>query len=287
VANNRLQALDLDQRSGVDATTMISVLSGKGGVGKSIIAFNLAERLAAAGQRTLLVDADVACGNIHILANKTCTSGFSEFAAQKVTLVDAVVPGNAKLAILGMSPQATGEGVLTVTSAAAVAANLRKQGSVFDFMVLDHASGVSESTTVLAAASDVNLLVVVPELTSISDTYGLSKYLHSRYRELDCRLLVNRSESDEESEFIRIRFSAVVEKFLGWNPQFIGTLPEDRAVRQALAAQKPLAAVAPEAPMTQALTRLAQQLIAEYRPVSTSRTIHVVNNNPALADIRG
>jgi flagellar biosynthesis protein FlhG len=252
-----------------------------------IIAFNLAERLAAAGQRTLLVDADMACGNIHILANKACTAGLSEFAAQRITLVDAIVPCFADMAILGLSQQVTEGDTLTVATAATLAENLRKQGSAYDFIVLDHASGVSEPATVLAAASDLNLLVIVPELTSISDAYGLSKYLYARYQALDCRLLVNRIESDEESEYIRVRFSAVAEKFVGRSPRFAGALPEDRAVRQALASQKPLAAVAPESPVVQSLTVLAQKLIDEYRPVSASRSISAININPALADIRG
>jgi flagellar biosynthesis protein FlhG len=287
VISNRVMSSYLNRKGGTDAATMVSVLSGKGGVGKSIIAFNLAERLAATGQRTLLVDTDIACGSIHILANKARKVGCAEFAAQQVTLSNAIVPYSDTMAILPMSPQGTDGTGLTAAAAAMLAANLRQQGVDYDFIIVDQSSGVSEAAAVLAAASDINLLVVVPELTSISDAYGLSKFLRARYRALDCRLLLNRCESDQEIEYLRVRFSAVVEQFQNWTPQFAGALPEDPAVRRSLAAQNALAEVAPESPVVQSLTLLAQNLAADIRPVVATRSMHLINNNPAPADIRG
>ena len=85
---------------------LVSMLSGKGGVGKSVLAFNLAERLTAAGKRVLLIDLDVDCGNLHILANQACRYGVSQLVAEELTLAEAVTPVNDKLDLLA----ATGHG---------------------------------------------------------------------------------------------------------------------------------------------------------------------------------
>jgi len=71
---------------------LVSVLSGKGGVGKSILAFNLAERLAALGLRVLAVDGDVYGGNLHILANRACAVGIGEFIDRRLSLAECRTP---------------------------------------------------------------------------------------------------------------------------------------------------------------------------------------------------
>lgn len=265
---------------------VVSILSGKGGVGKSVIAFNLAERAAAAGCRTLLVDADIACGNLAILANVDPADGLERFSTEQCSLADAVVPLNEKLSLLAQSASGRIELLSSISQVAEFATNLRRQAESYDLVLIDHSSGISTAAAVLASASDLNLLVLVPELTSISDCYGLYKYLYQSNSSIDCRLLLNRTESKSEAEYVWSRFAALVEQFLGGAPQLAGVLPEDAVFRQAVAGQKPISAVAGESPVLQRLDDLIRGFVPTVAGAIATGQSMEINNLTAYADIR-
>ena len=273
-------------KGGPAGSLVVSLMSGKGGVGKSVIAFNLAERAASAGCRTLLVDADIACGNLAILANVDPADGLERFVTERCGLADAVVPFNENLSVLAQSASGRVELLSAVSQVAQFAANLRRQSESYDLVLIDHSSGVSTTAAVLAGASDLNLLVLVPELTSISDCYGLYKYLHQSNASIDCRLLLNRTESKSEVEYVWSRFAAMVEQFLGEAPQLAGVLSEDKVFRQAVAGQKPISAVAPESPVLQTLDNLVRSLIPTVVGAAAASQSTEINNLTAYADIR-
>ena len=265
---------------------LVSVLSGKGGVGKSVIALNLAERTAHLGYRTLLVDADFSCGNLHILANADPADGLDAFASGQKSLTNATVKINDNLALLARSGSGPIEALVSVSALAGLAAGLRSQAHIYDVVVIDHGSGITTSAAVFAASSDINLLVLAPELTSIADCYGLCKYLYQSDRTIDCRLLFNRIVTDSEAEYIWTRFRAMTEQFLGQIPGLAGALPEDASVRQSVAAQSPISSVAPDSPVLRAIENVISNLgwivSSQTAPIQT-REINIVT---ASADIR-
>lgn len=265
---------------------LVSILSGKGGVGKSVIAFNLAERAAALGFRTLLVDADLTCGNQHILANIDPAEGLEAFALERADLADSVVAYGDNLAILARAATGPIESLATGSQLARFAARVRQQAGSYDLVVIDHSSGISGSAAVYASASDVNLMVMIPELTSIADCYGLCKYLYESNGATDCRLLLNRVESDSESEYMWSRFSAVAEQFLGRVPGIAGALTEDRAMRRSVAEQTPLAVICPESLVLQSLETVIRKLGLSFRTQTTVNQSQEINNVTATADIR-
>lgn len=271
-------------------TTVISVLSGKGGVGKSILSFNIAERLAAAGHRTLIVDADLSSGNQHIFTNTRCEFGVKQFADGELSLLEAASSVSLNLDLLGASRTGRIIETLDVQGAARLMHALRRESGDYDYIVMDHASGISEPATVLAQASDVNLLVLVPELTSIADAYGLYKFLLDTNRSIDCRLLINRAHSDEEADYIQRKFTALAQRFLQTSPRVMGYLLESDSFRRSLARQCPLSQTAPDSAVVQTLTRIVQNLISpvqETQDIHTGPTQMTRNENPATADIKG
>ncbi len=280
--------LTLQQRNIAESggPTLVSVLSGKGGVGKSVVAYNLSRTLVSFGQRVLVIDADLNFGNIHILANSRCTYGINQFISGSLSLAEAVTILDKNLDMLA----ACGDRAVIqdgdITPIGRMMKQLRQQGSNYDYIVIDHASGVSKTSTVIAHASDLCLLVLVPELTSISDCYGLYKHLKAADRSIDCRVLVNRAQSQQEADHIYAKLCAVSERFLRSYPGYAGFLPEDGVVRRALAIQRPLAAIDSQSPVVQSLTALAASIGASQarRQLTTTNTI---NKTPAPADIRG
>ncbi len=264
----------------------ISLISGKGGVGKSIIAFNLAERAASQGERVLLVDADLRGGNLHILANLACEHGLKNFATGQMTLTQAVTSFSDKLDILAGLP--IGEGQLLEKSGAVshLARSLREQAAGYDLVILDHGSGISETAAILASTSDLSLLVVIPELTSIADAYGLYKYLHNTHSGINCSLLLNRVSSAEEADYVRSKFATVTDRFLGRTASFVGYLPEDDSVRQSIARQCPIAKAFPQSVVVQALTKLSRSLSSQSSALPATSNNSKINLNAAQAEIR-
>ncbi len=266
---------------------MISVLSGKGGVGKSIIAFNLAYQIASLGYRLLLVDADVSSGNLHILTNAVCHSGIKQFASGQLSLGQAVTRVNGQMDILAASDPGPIPELEDVTAWARLMARLREQSSPYHGIIIDHSSGVSNHATVLAHASDLSLLVLVPELTSIADAYGLYKYLIQTNENIDCRLCVNRVQSEQEASYIHQRFGALADRFLGQVPALMCWMFEDPTVAAALAAQKPLAEVDPDGSAVQSLAALGREIVNDLLPSEPAGSMEMIKETTTVADIRG
>jgi flagellar biosynthesis protein FlhG len=273
-------------------TPIVSISSGKGGVGKSVLAFNLAERLAVMGVKVLLVDGDINCGNLHILANSEATYGFREVIRGQLSLKEAVFS-----TAYGFDVLASGGGDMVrtdgdITPIANAMVRLRRESASYDLVLIDHSSGISKIAEVMAHASDSVALVLVPELTSISDSYGLFKQLKGTDADLDCRLIVNRAESASEAEFIHTKLCALTERFLGSMPLYLGHVAENPHVRESVAGQTAISTVAAESQVTQELTSLARHL-AEIFGISVTAISSAQSNIPkeinkttALADIR-
>ncbi len=268
---------------------LVSVISGKGGVGKSVIAYNLAERLVTAGARVLLVDTDFTTGNLHLLANCACDAGIGAYLSGQLGLRETVMELQPRFALLPSPVTLSSEDMINTKSVGSAMKRLRADAAEYDFVIIDNSSGVHETTDIVAHASDINLIVIVPEITSIADGYGLYKHLLQVNKNIRCRLLINRIADDNEIKFISLKFSAVTERFLARPITCIGIIPEDDTIRKAVAGQATIASVSPLAPSITALTRLANELLQGRGgiPQLIINRENTINNQPARADIRG
>ena len=269
--------------------TVVSILSGKGGVGKSVIAFNLAERMASTGLHTLVIDTDIWCGNLHVLANVDSEIGLCQYLSGSQSLAETITTVNDRLDVITAGESDSGSAI-TFEDAAALIRRLRADGLGYDMIVLDHSSGRSEASVSMAMASDINALILVPELTSIADCYGLYKYLLQMETPIDCRLLLNRVNSMEEAEYIRSKFSVISDRFLGTIPGELGALEETAVLKQAVARQCPVSAVDSQAPVLQSLIGIIHNLqgglaTAGKDPVYDEEKS--INQSPIVADTKG
>lgn len=270
-------------------TKVISIISGKGGVGKSVLAFNLAERIAAMKGRILLVDADLNCGNLHILANVRGDYGITEFILGELSLKEAVTKIDKHFDLLAANHSDAAFVDGDITPVARMMPNLRKQGTGYDIVMVDQGSGISKTATVIAHTCDVNLLLLVPEITSISDCYGLYKHLSPAEAVIDWRLLVNRVESESEAEYIYSKFCALSERFFQHSPQYLGFVREDALFRKCLASQIPLSRLGKESIVVHQLMELAGKLMGEHGNFLKDRKIAgetAINKTLAVADTR-
>jgi len=270
-------------------TRIVSILSGKGGVGKTIIACNLAERTASLGYRVLLVDADYSFGNVHILTNANCDYGVGSFASGRLSLREASITIAERLDILASESNNDTKQLYDVKAATALVDKLRRQATDYDLVLIDHGSGKSDSATAMAVASDLSILVVIPELTSLSDGYGLLKQLTLRDSNINCSLLINRAESADEADYVRSKFASVAARFLNLTPPFMGYLPEDTMVKESVSRQRLVAAVDGDSKAARSFTGISRSLVEWLRLQIEGRRLAAekrINENQTLADIR-
>ena len=277
-----------DYRDG-SSPAVVSILSGKGGVGKSVIAYNLAERLGDAGKKILLVDYDLSCGNLHILSNQNYDAGLDEYTSNDLSLNEATLKLTLKLNLLSASKQGIRNRLYNAGNAVQLIQKICRDAAGYDLVIIDHSSGISESSLAIAHVSDLSIIVVVPELTSISDGYGLFKHLIRINDQALCCLLINRIDQNDEAEIIYRKLSAVTEKFLHHALDPIGWISEDAIVRKAVASQMSIADIDENSKTVQEFNKIANSILnLLYQRDNEVQAAYKneINVKPAMADIR-
>ncbi len=242
-------------------TLSVSVLSGKGGVGKTNITLNLGCSLFHAGEKVLLMDCDLGLANLDVLL------GLAPEKTMQDLLLPYTTPAEVAMAIepggLDFIPSASGMPELVELDADVRGVLFDKLESFFpsyDFLFLDLGAGISPTVLAMAAMSRLRLVVVTPEPTSLTDSYALMKVLSNKYGITDFHVIVNQSDNHREEVQAFDRLHAACQKFLRFEPHFLGGIRSDRHVSDAVRRQKPLIQYAPNSPAAQNFNALASRL---------------------------
>ncbi len=238
-------------------TRSLAIASGKGGVGKSCIALNLAAAMARRGERVLLLDGDLGLGNIGLLLGSGGEWTFEDALLGRCAAAAAVLEGPEGLAVLTASSAETADCWPEVEIAASVVEDFERLVAGFDTLVIDTGAGIADKTVDLVVAADEALLVVTPEPTAIADAYAALKALLIRRPDLVAGLVVNMADSADEAAELHAKFAELASRFLGAKIDNRGYIPLDRYVREAVKRQVPFVLTAPPSPAAQALTQLA------------------------------
>ncbi len=249
----------------------VAVTSGKGGVGKSNIAVNLAVMLSRLGQRVCLLDADLGLANADVLCGLTPRLTLDHVVRGRCRLVDAMLlaPGGFRLI-----PGACGVAALAELSAPdrrRILEQLALLEHVVDTLIIDTSAGLSRNVLAFAAAAQHVLVVTTPEPTAVTDGYGMIKSLVSHAPDADVELVVNMASGEDEAVGVFARIDRVSRAFLRRPLAFGGSVPLDPAVREAVRRRLPFALGAPEAPATRALAGLARAIAGLPPPDRSGR----------------
>ncbi len=241
----------------------IAVTSGKGGVGKSTIAANLAVELGALGARVLLFDGDLAQANLDLLLGLSSRWDLGHVLRGERTLEQAVIEGPPNVRLV---PAASGDRDLADLDdfrREGLYRELSRLAEDSDIVLVDTASGASRLTSSFARAATELVVVTTPEPTSYSDAYGLLKVLVGQGLSLTPSLLVNRADSIEEAEEVAHNLASLTRRFLSCNVDSLGAIPDDPAVGQAVRRQQPVTLAFPKSPAALAVRKLARRLWAD------------------------
>jgi len=247
-----------------NAPMTVAITSGKGGVGKSQLAASLAVVLRQEGQRTLLVDADVGCGNLDILLGVRPEEDLRAVLRGERTPEEVVTTarvGDCEIDMLASpAPDARG-GDLEPHEQLAVIDAVKQVGQAYEFVLIDTGAGVTRNPMLFGSAADRILLVTTPEPTAIKDAYAAIKVLHQAHRVNRVDLVVNQTQGPRDARRVYGQLVGVVERFLPVELGLAGMLPLDDRVVRAVRAREPATHSYPTSAWSHAVRKLARRLL--------------------------
>ncbi|MBO4981710.1 MAG: MinD/ParA family protein [Lachnospiraceae bacterium] len=251
---------------------VITVTSGKGGVGKSNTAINLAIQFRKMGKRVIILDADFGLANIEIMFGAVPKHNLYDLIYQGKNIKDIITWGPMEVGFISGGSGIAGMSNLSRDYLTYIIQNLAQLDALADVIIVDTGAGIADAVLEFLVASGEIILVTTPEPTSITDSYALLKamYRHPRFKVEDTkvRMVANRVEKEAEGEILFEKLNAVVSRYLKFPMSYLGSIPQDQHLVQAVMQQVPVSLQNPTAKSSQAYERIAMRLMdkedAEY-----------------------
>ena len=251
------------------AARVLAVASGKGGVGKTNVAVNLAVTFAKQGYQVVVLDCDLGLANVDALLGLHPKFTLQHVLTRQRRLEEVVLEGPAGVRIV---PGASGLSELADLSDAQRDDLMSRLGGIdgmADIVILDTGAGISANVLQFVVAAGDVLIVTTPEPTAITDAYALIKVVTTRSVQargeapMRMRLVVNQTMNDAEARETATNIVTVAKRFLDVDIEALGGIPADPAVLRAVRAQGPFSLLTPRAPASQAIERLAMRILGD------------------------
>ena len=244
---------------------VITVTSGKGGVGKSNVSINLAIQLRKLGQRVIILDADFGLANIEIMFGTVPKHNLCDLIYQGKNIKEIITWGPEDVGFISGGSGIAGLSNLTRDYLSYIIQNLAELDAIADVIIVDTGAGISDAVLDFLVASGEILLVTTPEPTSITDSYSLLKALnrHPRFsREASqIKVIANRVEAGEEGKALFNKLNTVVTRYLKLQIEFLGAVPYDNQLSRAVMQQTPVSIQNPNAKSAKAFEGIAAVLM--------------------------
>lgn len=255
---------------------LIAITSGKGGVGKSNTAVNLALFLKRQGKRVVILDADFGLANVQVMFD----------VVPKYTMADMMFNGKELKDIIIEGP----EGVKFISGGSGIA-NMSKIGNseirkvvnelwmleeMTDVVIIDTGAGIAPSVLEFLAASPEIILVTTPEPTSITDAYALLKALRLypgfKKEEAKISLIANKVMSSGEGDNLYEKLNSVVKRFLDIDMEWLGCIPQDNCVSKSVMKQNPVCIMYPNSAAAKAYEQMAERVLKDTPATQSPKT---------------
>lgn len=248
---------------------IMALTSGKGGVGKTFLAANLAAALAARGERVLVLDADLGLANLDVVLNLHPKVTLHDVFTGKIALDKAILPAPGGFSVLLAGSGLVEYSRLTPEIREQLLKIIETVAPRFDHILIDTGAGISDVVLYAVSLADAVVVIATPEPTSMTDAYATIKVLATQQQRRDIRLVVNQAGRPGEAKVIRNQLQLVCDRFVA--PQLpadtraiaielVGEVPFDPSVREAIAKRRLLLEMLPGCPAARAIEALAKRL---------------------------
>ncbi len=247
------------------AATVLAITSGKGGVGKTNIAANLAICLAATHQRVLLLDADLSLGNLDLVMDLRSKYNISHVISGRKSMEEIVQAGPGGLRVICGASGLDRLADISEGEQHRLMEHLCRLQHQADTIVIDTAAGISRSVLGFCLAADRVLVVTTPEATAMADSYGMIKVLAHKGYGGPINLVVNMARSAAEGKQTYQRVADVAQRFLRTTVYYAGTLLRDERLCEAVRQRTPVVLAYPKSEISAELATLAVRLAGTKR----------------------
>lgn len=250
--------------SGRKTARVITVTSGKGGVGKTSLSVNLAIQLRRLGKRVVVLDADFGLANIEIMLGIRPQYNLADLMFRGKSMNDIVTYGPEGIGFISGGSGINEMASLTRDQVFRLIQKMAELDQQADVIIVDTGAGIGDSVLEFVAASAEVLLVATPEPTSITDAYALLKSLNrnSSYKpgKTVVKMVANQVRGNNDADELFDKLGIVVNKFLNIDIEYLGSVPYDANMQRAVMRQEPLSIAAPNAAAARSVEKIARVL---------------------------
>ncbi len=244
---------------------VITITSGKGGVGKSNVAVNLAVWMKKYGKRVIIFDADFGLANVEIMFGAAPRYNLSDVLYHGKRISDVITEGPMGIGFISAGSGIAGLNNLSFDQMEAMVRSFAELDGLADIILIDTGAGVSNQVLQMILASREVLLITTPDPSSLTDSYSLLKALYTNSaferKEIKISVLANRVLSEEEGRNVYEKLSSVVFQFLQGSVFYAGMIPQDMALEKAVRQQQPVSLYLPFSRSAKAFERAALGLL--------------------------
>ncbi|NLX76810.1 MAG: MinD/ParA family protein [Clostridiaceae bacterium] len=253
-----------------EAARVITVTSGKGGVGKTNITVNLAIVLSKMGYKVAILDVDFGFANVDVMLGISTKYTLLELIRGERTIFEVLTDGPNNIQFLS-----GGSGVeeliqLDRRQIGKFISSISLLDKLYDVILIDTGAGLSKNVMSFILAADEVLLVTTPEPTAITDAYAMIKMISKKDKHKVVKVVVNKAESYKEANDILDKLFMVSDRFLSFKLQKTGYILEDDCIPKAVKQQKPFCLSYPKSHASHQITELAMNLFQNNDSINKS-----------------
>lgn len=261
----QLRIIKASQIKSKPLARVMTVTSGKGGVGKSNVSINLAIQFRRMGKKVIILDADFGLANIEIMFGAVPKHNLYDLIYQGKNIADIITRGPMDIGFISGGSGIAGMSNLSQDYLNYIIHNLAQLDRIADIIIVDTGAGISDAVLEFLVACGEVLLVTTQEPTSITDSYSLLKalYRHPRFDEsyTKVKMIANRVNKEPDGRILFEKLNVVVSRYLKIPISYLGSVPEDYHLSQAVMQQVPVSLQNPEARSSAAFQRIAARLL--------------------------
>ena len=244
---------------------VLTVTSGKGGVGKSNVSVNLAVQLRKAGKRVIIFDADFGLANVEVMFGAIPQYNLSDLIYQGKSIKEIITPGPMDIGFISGGSGILGLNNLYREQIMYLVKSIGELNELADYIIIDTGAGISDHVLEFVVASPEVLLIATPEPSSLTDSYSLLKALFKNPGfnpdKTNIQVIANKVHSAEDAQNVYDKLNSVVGQFLHGNLNYLGMIPQDAALEKAVRQQKTVSLYEPNSNSAKAFEILASNIL--------------------------
>lgn len=258
----RLREIAKKNNQNNGTTRVITVTSGKGGVGKTNLSVNLAISYAQMGKRTIIFDADLGLSNVNVALGVIPGPKYNLYHVLKgqKNILDVATDAPGGVKIISGAVGITELSNLSEEQRKKFVESLSKLSEIAEIIIIDTGAGLSANVLSFILAADEVILITTPEPTAIADAYGMMKAICKEDEEKNVKLVINRVSNIMEGKKVVDHFTNIVGQFLNMKVESLGYIFEDAIVGKSIRQRKPFALIYPNSKATNCVHHIRNKL---------------------------